>query len=110
MPNQVIATGFTTVWSSDGYFEVFGVSPRQHTDGQPDDPETLVVRAVCHWLIEALPKRANEELLKSLADLFTFYRAPRLPELALARVHPEPRRLAIAAPTMRAPISIPDEG
>ncbi len=88
--------------------EMMWVSPLQCTAFGDEDEETMLVRLLCHRVVEILPREANEELLRTMVDLFKFYGRPSAPEVP----PPGPVRRAAGkvSKSVRPGITFDDEG
>jgi hypothetical protein len=42
-----------------------------------EDEESMWARLVCHRIIDVLPKKADQELVEVLVEMFKFYGQPR---------------------------------
>lgn len=86
------------------------ISRFQGTAFTLEDAESMVVRLVCHRIVDVLPKRADEELLEALAEIVKFYeRQHDVPALPLSGV-PKRRPITKITRSVRPDVTIPEEG
>jgi hypothetical protein len=78
---------FTLRWTTPTFRHELTVAPEQGTATAAGEMQVLLVRALCHWLIDQLPARAYGELLPTLFDMRGYYAGavPAHPQLGVAK-------------------------
>jgi hypothetical protein len=91
------------VWQTGpAYFgHALMVSPFQGTTFGLMDERSLLLRLVCHRILDALPLRANDELVRTMAELYQYY--------VLARDQEEPPLIAARRPISKVTRSVRPE-
>jgi hypothetical protein len=75
--------------------------------GEPEIDNTFALRQVCHLLVERIENGGLEEVCRSLAEFYEYYRPTETKTLLLPRVH---TREAIAGTrSTKAPFAIDEE-
>lgn len=76
-----------------------------------EDEESMLLRFVCHRIIDALPKKADEELLMALVEMLKFYGKPReAPALPEPATRPSRRPITKITRSVRPDVTFPEEG
>ena len=65
---------FTIQWTAPMLQHELRIVPNQGTGTTPADVRDALVRIVCHWMIDHLPRHAHAELVSALYEMFDFYR------------------------------------
>ena len=86
---------------------VIVMSPYQRTTAYEDE-ETALSRFVCQRIVEVLPREANDELLRTLADMLMYYLRPTQPVPTVPAI--QARRIGRVTRSVRPELSLEDEG
>lgn len=70
----------------------------------------MMVRALCHRIIEVLPRRADEEMLAALVEMFRFYQPSRQEGAPLVAAKSGGRPITKVTRSVRPDVSLAEEG
>lgn len=75
-----------------------------------EDEESMRVRLICHRIIDVLPKKADEELIEALVEMFKFYGQPRGTPALPGPTGPTRRPITKITRSVRPDVTFVEEG
>ncbi len=102
--------GMQIQWTTPTMEHQVRVVADQGTETSPTLASDTMVRVLCHYVIDHLPRQAHGELMSSLADMYDFYRQTPLPQHAAPSLAEPKKTFGKVTKSVRPEVSFPDEG